>query len=290
LAIATIRGDVSFAAFLLEQGADPNAAGFGFTPLHWVAGTWQNEWANSVLGAEIYVGGIQDRQGKLELAKALLDHGADPNAQITRNPPRWIGGYTDKVGATPFILASFASDLEMMRLLHAAGADPKQVTGTGSTSLMAVSGINKRRVYSPVTEDEALEAAQFVLDLGVDPAWENRRKDTALHGPAYLGWDRLVQLLVESGAKVNAVNRAGTTPYLAASGVGDRQGGVNYNESTAELLIELGADPDFGAPCQAQGRCRNLSSEVYEKVLSGEIYSTDPRYGVTDADVINSNN
>ena len=258
LHIATLRDNVPFALFLLEQGADPNVESFGLTPLHWAASTWQNEWANSVLGAEMSVAGIQDRAAKLELITALFTHGADPNAQITGRVPRWIGGYTDKGGATPFMLAAFSGDLEVMRLLHAAGADPMLNTETDSTPLMTVAGMNKRRAYSPVTEDQAIEAAKFLLELGIDPAAANTRGDTALHGVSYLGWNRLLRLLVDHGANVNVVSRPGTTPYLAATGFGDRQGGVNYNEETAELLVELGADPDLGTPCIAQGRCRNL--------------------------------
>src|SRR5207253_3698418 len=42
LLIAIIRGYVDLAKFLLEQGANPNADGAGYTALHWVAGTWDN--------------------------------------------------------------------------------------------------------------------------------------------------------------------------------------------------------------------------------------------------------
>jgi hypothetical protein len=55
---------------------------------------------------------------------------------------------------------------------------------------------------------------------------------------------------------VNAVSKAGVTPWLAASGFGDRLGGVLYNKEGADLLLKHGADPKLGRPCQAQNKCR----------------------------------
>ena len=93
-------------------------------PLHWAAGTWEGGVSNPVYGFSDPMSGIPDRQAKLQLVKALLAHGANPNGRMTRRPPGFAGGYEDAAGATPFLLASAAADVEMMRLLLAAGADP----------------------------------------------------------------------------------------------------------------------------------------------------------------------
>ena len=45
-------------------------------------------------------------------------------------------------------------------------------------------------------------------------------------------------------------------PWLAASGQGDRLGGVLYNKEGADLLLKHHADPKLGHPCQAQNKCR----------------------------------
>jgi ankyrin repeat protein len=66
----------------------------------------------------------------------------------------------------------------------------------------------------------------------------------------------LLERLIEKGADVNSVSRAGVTPWLAAAGYGDRLGGVLYNKQGADLLLEHGADPKLGKPCQAQIKCR----------------------------------
>jgi ankyrin len=50
LLVATMRAQVPFALFLLEQGADANIADAGLTPLHWAAATWENGTANPVYG------------------------------------------------------------------------------------------------------------------------------------------------------------------------------------------------------------------------------------------------
>lgn len=259
LLVATVRGHVPLALFLLEQGADPNIADAGFMPLHWAAGSWESEIANPNFGITDPMSGIPNRQAKLQLVRALLAHGANPNGRATAHPPGFAGGYPDLAGATPFFLAAAATDMEMMRLLLDSGADPKLATKNNTTSLMAAAGVNRRLAESRVTEQEALEVVKLLLDLGGDAKTVSTTGETALHGVAYHGWNRLLQLLVDHGANVNAVSRAGITPWLAASGLGDRQGGVNYNKETAALLVKLGADPKLGTPCMAQGKCRAIA-------------------------------
>jgi ankyrin repeat protein len=259
LLVATVRGHVPLALFLLERGADPNILDAGFTPLHWASGTWEGGISNSVYGFIDAMGGIPDRQQKIALVKSLLAHGANPNARMTRRPPGFQGlggGYEDAPGATPFLLASAADDLEMMRLLYAAGADPRMVTDTKSTAVMAASGLNRSIGESPTTEEQALAAVKFLLELGADAKGTTNTGENALFGAAYRGWNTLLELLIEKGADVNAVSKAGITPWLAASGYGDRLGGVLYNKAGADILLRHGADPKLGKPCQAQVRCR----------------------------------
>jgi ankyrin repeat protein len=256
LLVATVRAQVPLSIFLLEQGADPNVDDAGFTPLHWAVGTWESGEANPVFGFTDAMSGIPHRHAKLQLVKALLTHGANPNARMTRRPPGFAGGYTDAVGATPFLLAAATADIELMRLLLAAGADPTATTKSNATALMAATGMNRTLGESAVTEDQALEVVRLLLQLGADAKAVATNGENALFGAAYRGWNTLLQLLVDKGADVNAVSKAGITPWLAASGLGDRLGGVLYNKDTAALLVELGADPKLGKPCQAQNKCR----------------------------------
>ena len=260
LLVATVRGHVPLALFLLEHGADPNVMDAGFTPLFWAAGTWENGLANPVYGFVDPVGGIPDRDAKLRLVKALLAHGANPNLQMRARPPGYggtgTGGYNDAVGATAFIVAANAADVEMMRILLAAGADPHLVTKTNSNALLAATGLNRGIGEIVDDEDRAMAAVKFLLEASVDVKAVTTYNENALFGPGYRGWNRMLELLIEKGAEVNVVNKAGVTPYLAASGFGDRLGGVLYNKAGADILLEHGADPKLGHPCQAQNRCR----------------------------------
>jgi ankyrin repeat protein len=259
LLVATVRGHVPLAIFLLEQGADPNVIDAGFTPLHWASATWEGGISNPVYGFIDPMSGIPNRKVKLELVKTLLARGANPNVRMTKRPPGFSGlggGYEDAAGATPFLLASAAADLEMMRLLLAAGADPSLVTDTRTTPVMAASGLNRGIGESPTTEAEALEAVRFLVQLGADATGATTNGENALFGAAYRGWNTLLALLIEKGADVNAISKAGVTPWLAASGYGDRLGGVLYNRQGADLLLAHGADPKLGKPCQAQNKCR----------------------------------
>ena len=256
LLVATMRAQVPLALFLLERGADPNASDAGMTPLHWAVATWESGEANPVFGFTDAMSGIPERDAKLHLVKALLARGANPNLPMTQRPPGFAGGHTDVIGATPFLLASAAADMEMMRLLLAAGADPKVPTKSNMTAIAAATGVNRIQGESNVTPAQALEVVKFLIELGVDPKPAVSTGENAIFGAAYRGWSSVVQLLADHGTDVNAISKSGTTPWRAASGQGDRLGGVLFNTETAALLVKLGADPTLGKPCMAQTRCR----------------------------------
>lgn len=256
LLVAVVRGQIDVALYLLDHGADPNILDAGYTPLHWASTQWESFTANPVYGFEDAMSGIPNRQAKLKLVRALLAHGANVNARMTKPQPSFAGGYLDAVGSTPFLLAASANDLEMMKILLAAGADPKILTATKASAIMAAAGLNHGIGEDTVTEAQATETANFLLKLGVEPKGETTFGENALYGPAYRGWNHLLAQLIDLGVNVNTVSKAGVTPYLAANGGGDRLGGVLYNKEGAEMLVKHGADPKLGHPCEAQNKCR----------------------------------
>ena len=125
LLIATINGQFDVATYLLDHGADPNlASDAGMTPLFAALNV---EWAPKMFYPQPRAH-LQQQASYLDLMKALLDKGADPNARVRRKI--WFTQYNfdllrvEESGATPFWRAAYASDIAAMKLLVAAGADP----------------------------------------------------------------------------------------------------------------------------------------------------------------------
>ena len=123
--IATLNGHFDLAMDLLSRGADPRIASEnGATPLY---AALNCEWAPKALYPQPRAYQNQ-KTTYLDLMKAVLDKGADPNVRVTKKV--WYQGYSfdlsgvDEIGATPFWRAAYASDVEAMRLLVAHGADP----------------------------------------------------------------------------------------------------------------------------------------------------------------------
>ena len=86
---------------------------------------------------------------KVDLVKALLAAGADPNAAIAKSPPRvgfTLGGF-NPAGASAFVVAASAGDAALMRMLVQAGANPALTTRDGTTALMAAAGSGRRAFF-----------------------------------------------------------------------------------------------------------------------------------------------
>ncbi len=251
LVIATVRGHTGLARFLLEKGADPNK-GPGFTPLHWAGGMWGSSGIDNVstLRAEntewTPLEGLRG-PAKYDVVKLLLEHGADPNARAKGNPPQYGAGPARGgilAGATPFFVAARAGEATIMRLLVAAGADPRLPNGQGTTPLMVAAGLGVRGYHS-VGERDALEAAKLCVELGNDVNAVDSLGETALHGTAYRGLsgsDTIIQLLVQNGARLNVKDAFGWTPLAIAEGI-YFGGSDTRSDKMAELFRKLGAEP-----------------------------------------------
>src|SRR5262249_19197931 len=121
LLVATVRGHTPLAKLFLDVGANPDgdARAAGYTPLHLAStkseGVITNDYP-AAPGEWAGLAGIPSREGKIELIKALLDHGASINARVTKDLPRY--GFTlfkrnYLPGGTPFYLASLVADVEV---------------------------------------------------------------------------------------------------------------------------------------------------------------------------------
>ena len=221
LAVAALSGHGAVGALLLDHGADPNAAGGGYTPLH---------------------AAILQRDPLL--AEALLSAGADPDARVSASTrytrdsadfffPPWY------VGAPAFWLAARHREAGIMRLLARYGANPHATHGPGywtrdrgtaagrmwaeegeTTALMAAVGlggrdplwaVDHRARVAEATElgrgpDRAaaqaatLEAVRVAVELGVDVDAANARGRTAVSAARINGFDEVVAFLDEHAA------------------------------------------------------------------------------------------
>src|SRR6185503_6569 len=140
LHLAVASRHYELAALLLDKGADPNAAGPGWTALHHL--TWVRKPGLGTNGPPPRGSGTMD---SLELIRRLAKAGADLNARVTKKPSAGTTAL-NFVGGTAFFLAARTADVDLMRLLADLGADPRLPNEDGTTPLMAAAGAG---TYSP---------------------------------------------------------------------------------------------------------------------------------------------
>ncbi len=241
LLVAIDSDHEEMALMFLDSGANPDLNGAGRTALH------------SAVQHQMHA-----------LVKALLEHGADPNARLTRSMPVFSrvilidnGMSVEKLGATPFLLAAGFGDLMAMELLIAGGADPLLTSNDGTTALMVAAGADfvegqdkyNRRWFDDnvvALQESALLAVQKCLELGLDINAKNQSNQTALHGAVYLGGARLLSYMVENGANIDAINDRGQTPWMIANKGEYRAGSLLTLPEIAVHLERLGADTTLG--------------------------------------------
>ena len=239
LVVATANAHWELANYLLDQGADPNLAGAGWTALHQTVRTRRMNVAFGIPGP--IPSGTLD---SIHVLEKLIAKGVDVNARMTRNGMKdGQRNRLNRLGATAFFLAAKVTDVEAMRVLVEAGADPVMPSADGTTPLMVASGLaiwNPGEDGGSLTgqEDEVLEAVKMCVELGNPINAVNYRGETALHGAAFRGANIVVEYLVEQGADLDARTEQGWSPLAIANG-------FSYTDfykaqvHTAALLREL---------------------------------------------------
>ena len=213
--LAAHSGYRELVEFLLEKGADPNAAAAGFSALH-----------------EAIMRRDQTMVG------ALLEHGADPNLPLrtwtpTRRSSHDFHFEPALVGATPFWLAARFCEPAVMRMLVKHGADPlvthrsefveggryKQRSEV-TTPLLAALGMGGGSpwVPAPAAQREALtlETVKLAAELGVDLNAASSDGRTPLDAAKNLHYETVIRFLAEHGARAGAA--APAEPVRASTG------------------------------------------------------------------------
>jgi ankyrin repeat protein len=222
LLMAITNDHYDVARLLIEAGADVNANDwYGRQPL-WAAVESRNRDVNSTNAT---TNGV-DREAALQVIAMLVEKGADVNAQTKHFPPRMGGhtfnmSYVSTVGETPFFRAAFNNDLAVMRLLLAAGADPRLKTDSGTSPLMAAAGVNfvRGQTFVPGGYAAQLEAVKMLVELGCDVNEVNEMGLAPVHGAAFRWSDDVIAYLVEHGARLDIKDKVGRDPYTWAAGV-----------------------------------------------------------------------
>ncbi|MEO8100537.1 MAG: ankyrin repeat domain-containing protein [Acidobacteriota bacterium] len=191
LNMAIVNGYFDVASMLLDAGADPNQADARGSALHSL--TWMRKpgapWEAAALAEDPE--GPPKQSGNvtaLELAKKLLEKGANPNKRLewkegrfgkssgTTKAPAGIPlgrHFLSFNGSTPFYNAARNGDAPLMKLLVQFGADPKIPNAQGVTPLMAAACLDFYEGETPgpttgVPEPERLAAVKLALELGND--------------------------------------------------------------------------------------------------------------------------
>lgn len=271
MVMAVINGHYDLALMLLERGADPNLGSHaGTTPLYAAINTY---WAPKARYPQQQA--YQQQQAThLDVMKAMLDAGADPNVRLTKH--LWFMEYTfsqldvDTRGATPFWRAAYALDLPAMQMLIEYGADPEiatmkaparrfgrggdagadpsglepvEVGGPDVSPILAATGHAYGTGFAGVSHRHAPDAwmpalRYLVEELGADVNARDANGFAPLHWAASRGDNESIMYLVEKGADATAVSRRGHTTADMANGPVQR---ISPFPETIALLESLGS-------------------------------------------------
>lgn len=277
LMIAARTGRTAPVKLLLDKGAEVDATDrAGQTALMWAAAEGHADVVSMLVGKGADVkrrlkSGFTPilfaaREGKSAAVKALLAAGADPRDAIETDAK--TGGRDAPNGTSAVLLAVENGHFELAMELIKAGADPNDIR-SGFTALHTITWVRR----PPRGDDESgqpppevhgkLDSLDFIraivkagakVDAELGPDAKGRPSGSlALRGasPFMLACRNadlpMMKLLVELGADPHKTNAEGSTPLMAAAGLGcqapDEEAGTEDEcVAACEYLLSLGAD------------------------------------------------
>lgn len=244
---------------LLDNRADPNQVDAnGYAALHRVV-------RDSDYGID-----LARKDQVMVIVKSLLKHGANPNLRLAVDKEKAaeeikngnVQTYEKRtavtvtevvlIGATPLMLAAEVNNLDVIKTLVEAGADPKITTERGTTALIMASGAGTDVQRERANEERAtaVETAKFLIEHGVDVNAKGDYGWTALHAATYQGMKDLIEFLVSKGANIDQMDEFGQTPLSISMSVLTKDIGARrlqiprrFRGDVAQLLLKLGATP-----------------------------------------------
>lgn len=218
LGFAVMNAHLDAAELLLTRGANPNIGDrTGMTPLYAAVDLHTMQFGFGRPNPS-----PTQVAASVDMVRALLAHGADPNARLAARTLKRVytagDGRLGK-GATPYMRAARAGDVPLMKMLLASGADATLSQENGNSPLLLAAGLGYRGAIGG-TEAMALEAIKFSLAQGADVNAVNAAGDSAVHIAATTNFAEsgtaagsmaIVRFLVEQGARLDVRNKQGRT-------------------------------------------------------------------------------
>jgi ankyrin repeat protein len=245
MAIAVVNDRFDLAKVMLDLGADANDGSLYFAIDMHDATTDMRARDGSRLRAD-----HPNRLNALDLAKALLERGADPNKAFVGQLHSNTLCCGEEINASPFFRAAVASDVEALKLMLAHGAQvewtptavkregrggaaggggrgggnvgrtPIMLAMTGGRGAAFAAGPGFERLGPPPFREaanrEPLEAVNVLLAAGANPNVKAPDGSTPLHQAVTARNIGIIRALVAAGAKLDAVNRDNLTPLQVA--------------------------------------------------------------------------
>ncbi len=285
LMYAVSRRHLLVVKYLLSHGATSRVRGREWTSplgLAWEAGDRQ------ILGALVHAGadindprddllGNAAREGRLELAKTLIDLGADPNSGHSYDRPlheaiQRRNGYLDKgiPGMVALLLQAGAKpeQEDLLTAMYVECTDPARpitelVLQTG-VSVNSIDSLGRTPLFYAVGNGDEVMVKRLV-GLGAKLEAPDQMGRTALELAATIGDTAMVALLLKEGSSVSAGRNSSPMSAAADNGhpaivkqlsaAGAKSGLIesralrsaarHLDVSTVVALLEAGADPNL---------------------------------------------
>ncbi|MGD9873796.1 MAG: ankyrin repeat domain-containing protein [Kiritimatiellia bacterium] len=253
LHVAAVRNDEAVTDWLLQHGADANAAtDSGVTALHIAADEDHINIARMLIekGADV---NKQSRNGATPLMRAALYNGVSVAEVLLEHG--CLVNLLDQWGRTAAACAAAAGNVEMLDLLADHGADLLALNDTGHTLVHfagesdqsnAVAWCARRgldlnvrtpfgttALYQSILDD-ATNSFDALLSLGADSSIGITNGWTPVHSAARKPNDYFIRRLLETGADMEQRGPRGETPLITAV-----QAGVT---NVVLLLLDAGAN------------------------------------------------
>ena len=212
LCSAAWYGDLEMLQVLLSLKVYVNARGvYNWTPIHNAS-----QGPDPVLPHTSY----NNPQLLADVARLLLEHGADVNARIEHGAVI-VGDDNDHKGKTPLHFAvADRGRVEVVRVLLEHGANVGAEDDKGRTPLHDAADYRRLDVNDRREEDyvsSKVEVVCVLLDHGANVGAEDNEGRTPLHVAATYAKVEVVRLLLEHGANVGAEDNEGRTPLHDAT-------------------------------------------------------------------------